>query len=470
VQSGGLVTTLLERTDVLPHRRAPRRPPRFAAIAVVIAVVAGAFGYEAVHLRTQVGQERRALAASEEREAATTRSIKRAKAATASALATRAHTITLDNAQVQARDDAYAQLSKIEQDIDATNHTLASTQAAQIQLAQYSAQRDACITGVRVATKALQRADPAAALTALNAAAGVCSAALAAATGARFPYDFPDPSILRVGPRYYAYSTNSGAGNIQVLESTDLVHWSIVGDALAGLPAWASPGATWAPSVVGAAGGGYIAYYTARDVGSGLQCVSVAVSFLPAGPFVDASKAPLVCQPAGSIDPSPFVDASGARWLLWKSEATATAPTTIWSQPLRPTGLTFAPASTPTALLTPAQSWEHHVVEAPSMIAIRGVDYLFYSGGVWTTAGYAEGLAVCDGPAGPCRRPLTAPVLASTDRLGGPGGGAVFTTPTGAVWLAYHAFTQPDVGYPNSRTLHFATVRMIGGFPVVTPQ
>jgi beta-xylosidase len=178
----------------------------------------------------------------------------------------------------------------------------------------------------------------------------------------------------------------------------------------------------------------------------------------------------LVCQRAGSIDPSPFIDPTGGLWLIWKSEATATAPTTIWSQPLSANGVKFEPASTPTALLTPAQSWEHHVVEAPSMIQIHGVDYLFYSGGVWTTAGYAEGLAVCAGPAGPCRRPLSAPVLASTDRLGGPGGGAAFTTATGSVWLAYHAFTQPDVGYPNSRTLHFATVRIIGGVPVVTPQ
>jgi beta-xylosidase len=178
----------------------------------------------------------------------------------------------------------------------------------------------------------------------------------------------------------------------------------------------------------------------------------------------------LVCQPRGSIDPSPFLDATGTLWLLWKSEATAAAPTTIWSQPLSATGVSFQPASTPIALLTPAQSWEHHVVEGPSMVRIQGVDYLFYSGGDWRTAGYAEGLAVCDGPVGRCHRILTAPVLASTARLGGPGGGAAFTTASGDVWLAYHAFTQPHVGYPNSRTLHFATVRLIGGVPVVTSE
>jgi hypothetical protein len=450
----------------VPRRR---RTARTAVIVVVIAAVAGSFAVESVHLRTQVGQERRALAASRAREVTATRAIEDARRATATALADRAKTSTDDAAVRKARDQAYTDLAVLTRDIDATKHTLASTQAAQIQLAQYSAQRNGCITGVQRATNALQRDDPGTALTALNAATGACSAALAASTGARFPYDFPDPSVLRVGSRYYAYSTNSGAGNIQVLESTDLVHWSIVGDALAGLPGWAAPGATWAPSVI-ASGGSYIAYYTARDIGSGLQCVSVAIALAPSGPFVDFSKAPLVCQPAGSIDPSPFVDANGTRWLLWKSEATATAPTTIWSQPLTATGLSFQPGSTPTPLLTPAQSWEQHIVEAPSMIMIAGVDYLFYSGGLWTTAGYAEGVAVCDGPAGPCRRTLAAPVLASTDRLGGPGGGAAFRTANGAVWLAYHAFTQPAVGYPNSRTLHFATVRIIGGVPVITPE
>jgi hypothetical protein len=87
-----------------------------------------------------------------------------------------------------------------------------------------------------------------------------------------------------------------------------------------------------------------------------------------------------------------------------------------------------------------------------------------------TTAGYAEGVASCDGPAGPCHRVLPDPVLASAGRLAGPGGGAAFTTPTGDVWLAFHAFTQPDIGYPNSRTLHLASVRLVDGIPVVTPQ
>lgn len=464
------MTTLIEQLDALPRARSrPHRTPLLAALAVVVVANAVVIGSQAVRLRTQVGRERSALEAARLVETIAQRSIDAVHHATASALAARSETVARDRQQLQERALAYTALVRIAGDLASTNQALTSVQAAQTVVAQYSAERDSCISGLRVATSALQQADPAGAVAALRNAAAACSAALAAATGARFPYDFPDPSVLAVGSRFYAYSTNSGAGNIQVLVSSDLVRWSIVGDGLAGLPGWASPGATWAPSVM-ALGSGYLAYYTVRDIGSGLECVTVAASTSPAGPFVDTSKAPLVCQAGGSIDPSPFVDATGTAWLLWKSEATATTPATIWSQPLNADGLTFQAATTPTPLLSPDQSWEHGVVEAPSMIQIRGVDYLFYSGALWTTAGYAEGVSVCAGPAGPCHRTVSGPVLASAGLLAGPGGGDAFTTPAGTVWLAFHAYTQPDVGYPNSRTLHFAAVTIVNGVVVVTPQ
>ena len=172
----------------------------------------------------------------------------------------------------------------------------------------------------------------------------------------------------------------------------------------------------------------------------------------------------------GSIDPSPFVDATGTLWLLWKSEATATAPTTIWSQPLSANGLKFEPASTPTALLTPAQSWEHHVVEAPSMIGDPRRRLPLLLRRRLDDGGIRRGSRRVRQPRGPVSpHPLGAG--ARVDRPARrPGRRGRVHDGDGAVWLAYHAFTQPDVGYPNSRTLHFATVRIIGGIPVVTPQ
>jgi len=74
-----------------------------------------------------------------------------------------------------------------------------------------------CLDGIRGATDAIGSGDDAAAVASLRAAAPSCSTALIAATGTRFPFDFPDPSVIRVGGTYYGYSTNSGVGDIQVI-------------------------------------------------------------------------------------------------------------------------------------------------------------------------------------------------------------------------------------------------------------
>ena len=51
-------------------------------------------------------------------------------------------------------------------------------------------------------------------------------------SGLVYPFDFPDPDVILVGQTYYAYATNSVAGNIQIIDSTDLTHWTAVGNAL----------------------------------------------------------------------------------------------------------------------------------------------------------------------------------------------------------------------------------------------
>ena len=70
-----------------------------------------------------------------------------------------------------------------------------------------------------------------------------------------FDRDFPDPFVLPTEDGYYAYATNSGGRNIQVIYSPDLLTWERAGedgDALPKLPTWAQSNAslTWAPSVL----------------------------------------------------------------------------------------------------------------------------------------------------------------------------------------------------------------------------
>ena len=169
------------------------------------------------------------------------------------------------------------------------------------------------------------------------------------------------------------------AGNVQIIESTDLTHWTAVGNALPHLPAWAEPHYTWAPAVA-AIGGTFVLYYAANVAGSGKECVSVATATQPQGPFVDRSTAPLECQPAlgGSIDPASFIDTNSGLYLLWKSGGPGSSK--IWSEQLDPAGTAFAAGATPTVLLVPAQPWEAGTVEAPDMLTAAGRYYLFFSG------------------------------------------------------------------------------------------
>jgi beta-xylosidase len=322
----------------------------------------------------------------------------------------------------------------------------------------------ACFWGVARAVVASRAGDDGAAATALRGASTACTRTLAYATGARFPFDFPDPSVLRVGGTYYGYATNSGAGDIQVIRSTDLVHWELVGNALPRLPAWASDGSTWAPSVL-PRGGRYVAYYTVREVATGRQCISRAVGASPTGPFEDDSSGPMTCGNAGAIDPSPFVDVDGRAHLLWKTEAFPGAPAIVWSQELSADGRALTgPVH---ALLAPDRGYEQGVVEGPSMIR-DGTSYvLVYSAANWTTSAYATGVATCAGPAGPCAKPADNRILASGSHLAGPGGAELFRDANGGLQLAFHAYAQPNVGYPNSRYFYVAPVRVRDGRLVV---
>ena len=289
--------------------------------------------------------------------------------------------------------------------------------------------------------------------------------------GPVYPFDFPDPDVILVGGTYFAYGTNSVAGNIQIIESTNLTNWTVVGNALPTIPSWAAPDATWAPAVA-QIGGAYVLYYAA-DVagpGGGEECISVATAGQPQGPFTDNSVSPLECQPAlgGSLDPSPFIDTDGKVYLEWKSNGGA-GPATIWSEQLDPAGTGFAANATPVQLLEPDQGWEGGVVEAPDLVTSGGRYFLFYSGNNWDSAGYAVGVATCTGPLGPCTKPSSQPILATSSTTQGPGGESVFTDASGSYWMAFDGWIAGAVGYPHSRDLFIRRLDLSGATPVLEP-
>ncbi len=327
-----------------------------------------------------------------------------------------------------------------------------------------------CVNGVSTAADAIAGSNVAGAVASINAVSSTClSLEGTGGAGLVYPFDFPDPFVLTTSSGYFAFATNSAAGNIQIIQSADLTHWTTTGDALPHLPGWAQPSATWAPSVL-QRGSSYVMYYSAVYGTSGEQCISEAVASQPQGPYLDSSQWPIVCQLSlgGSIDPSPVVTPDGTAYLLWKSQGANGQGPALWAQQLTPDGTGLAPGS-PSALLQPDQTWQHGYVEGPSMIDAGGQFLLFYSGSDWKTATYGVGYATCSAPLGPCTDQSVQPLLGSQPSFSGPGGASVFADNAGKLWIAFHAWLPGRVGFPFSRPLFIRPVSVAGGVPQVGP-
>jgi beta-xylosidase len=278
--------------------------------------------------------------------------------------------------------------------------------------------------------------------------------------------DFPDPSVLVSGGRTYAYSTQSGGENIQVIVSTNLLDWTAPVDALPVLPPWASPGYTWAPAVAVDPSGGYQLFYAALARTSGLECIGRATSASPAGPFVDTGGQPFLCQTAlgGSIDPSLFTD-DGTDYLVWKSNGADGQPQQLWSQALngRDDGL----VGSSSLLLSATSSWENGVVEGPAMLQTAAGLFLYFSGNRWSTSAYAIGVVGCDSPLGPCVNAPTGQAVSTLSHLVGPGGPTFFTETDGQVMMAFAAWSGTADAPDGRRQLYMDRVDTTGTSPTL---
>jgi len=258
--------------------------------------------------------------------------------------------------------------------------------------------------------------------------------------------NFPDPFVLKVAGEYHLYATNGTQGNVQYATSADLVNWHLGKDALPILPGWARSGHTWAPEVI-AVPGGFLLYYTVRDNATNLQCISVAFSGVPQGPFVDRSTGPLVNQSnaGGSIDASPFRDSDGQLYLYWKNDGNAVGQfTNLYVQKLTSDGLALL--GEPMPLLFNSKLWEGSVIEAPTMHYEEKVYYLLYSAGDFASDLYAIGYATSSSATGPFVKDAENPLVFSQGSVAGPGHQCIVSDNSGASWLVYHAWTAPDIG------------------------
>ncbi|MBU6330213.1 MAG: glycoside hydrolase family 43 protein [Acidobacteria bacterium] len=298
--------------------------------------------------------------------------------------------------------------------------------------------------------------------------------------GVPYTQNFPDPTVVRDGSTYWAYATSTGGSLMPAMSSTDLVTWiprpayapnpynsdPYFNDSFPVPPRWSKGGvsrtgkAQWGPGVA-KFGSTWVAF-TSWEVSDTRRCISMATAPSPAGPFTDSADAPFQCDvdPAGSIDPEPFIDVDGSAYLLWKSAGVpGSTPTRLWSRRLSPDGRSFAFLSSPQLLLATnpgtiindipqEDTWEGHGIENPSMVHHGGAYWLIYSANEWRSGDYRMGQARCAGPMGPCTRSSAVPLLDNTATELGPGGGSILTDAAGRLHLVHHSWNAPYTDYP----------------------
>lgn len=304
-------------------------------------------------------------------------------------------------------------------------------------------------------------------LTALALVVGLTATpAAASVSGPVLDRNFPDPDIVKVGSTYHAYSTNGDGKNVQHATSDDLVNWTVVAaDPLPAVGSWALPDQSlvWAPEVFDN-GNGFTMHYTARDRASGKQCIGVATSPSPNGPFQPVGNGPLVCPAAqgGAIDASSYTE-NGQRYMLWKNDGNCCGMDTwIYLQPVAWDGTRTTGQAQP--LIRQDRSWEGGAIEAPTLVK-RDRYVLFYSADFYGDDRYKTSYAVADSLTGPYTK-AAAPLMTTDSFAGtvrGPGGQDVVTGPDGRDHIVFHGWSADY----SRRAMYVADLGWANGYPVV---
>jgi GH43 family beta-xylosidase len=228
--------------------------------------------------------------------------------------------------------------------------------------------------------------------------------------------NFPDPFLLKVRGRYYAYATEfetfpqKGALVFPILTSSDMVHWQSVGKAMPALGQ--SYGRYWAPEVT-VYNGTFLLYYAVHttEFEGGIR---VAVADRPEGPFIDSGHDLTRHLFPWAIDPHVFRDEDG-QWYLymtveyWNDLNGLSGSGNVVDRLVDP----FTLSGQPARVTPPSQSWQlfeakraerncvdWYTVEGPAVIKHRDRYYEFFSGGCYYRDNYAISYATSETPMG----------------------------------------------------------------------
>ncbi|KAL1680369.1 glycoside hydrolase family 43 protein [Schizophyllum commune] len=285
--------------------------------------------------------------------------------------------------------------------------------------------------------------------------------------------NFPDPSVLQVDGRWYAFSTTSGGKNVPIATSGDIhVGWALTGsDALPKLGAWAD-GGVWAPDVTQLADGTFLMYYSAvYKENKSVHCISAATSTNIQGPYTPIDNV-LACpvSSGGAIDPHVFTDVDGSLYLLWKVDGNNIGhggncnngvepiqSTPIMIQRMSADGKSFYPGTGHTQILD-RDANDGPLIEAPSLVRTsEGIYVLFFSSNCYAGSLYDVAYATATNIMGPYTKgPWLLKTATPYSQLYSPGGADVTR---GADHLLFHADKGTTV---DTRQLYVADISISG--------
>ena len=285
--------------------------------------------------------------------------------------------------------------------------------------------------------------------------------------------DFPDPTVIKSGTKYYAYATNSGS-NIQVAVSADLQNWQLLPDAMPVKPVWADKD-FWAPHVLYDAGlKKYVLFYSGESLDDKTgKCLGVAFSEKPEGPFKDMGR-PLLCGEGFiNIDPMAFVDPEdGKRWLFWGS---GFKPIKIQEMNKDWTG--FTEGTSAKDLIPVARETYDRLVEGAWVDYENGKYYMYYSGDncCGDKAHYAVMVAKANTVTGPyeslgqANGTGSSVILEQDSNWLAPGHNSIITDSKGKKFIAFHAIPKSQDGRVrgSGRVFCIRPISYKNGWPVL---
>ena len=318
-----------------------------------------------------------------------------------------------------------------------------------------------CLGGVQSSYAQIAAHDNSQAAYDISVVAGACSTlAGGSSDGLAYPFDFPDPFVLPVGGTYFAYATNSVAGNIQIIESSDLTHWTAVGDALPSSrpgPPRMRPGHPPCPSAGPSSSTTQSGWPVRWRPGVHLRC-----HCHPAPRSVHRH----VVRPA-RVPGHPRGLHRSVTVRRCQRNALPGVEIERWRRCI---GVVVRAARSGRDRTGP-----HHPDAAAGSRPVVGVGC--DRGGIWWSAegvhllrsgkldgsDYAVGVASCTGPLGPCSEPLSAPP-GERDRHGGSGEQSAFTDNSGPRATVLTG-GPPLFGYPNNQSLYLRRLDLSGPTP-----